>query len=76
MSDVYTCGHLVIRDGHEDACDEPATGGVRHYDFEGEQYTEPTCHRHAQRFPLSDALGKYGQWFPSAGSFILSAVSA
>ena len=76
MTIEWTCGHEVIRRGEAEPCDRPATGGVRHYEFEGEQYTEPTCDRHAQRFPLWDAIAKSGQWTPTAGSFVASAVTS
>lgn len=76
MSLTDTCPHAVVRKGHDEPCDRPATGGVRVYEFEGEEYTEATCDRHAQRFPLSDAIGRYGQWLPLPGSFLLAGVTS
>ena len=72
-----TCTFPVVHHQvFEDACDRPATGGVRWYVFEGEVHWELACERHAQKFPLSDALGVYGQWFPPVGSFLMSAVTS
>ena len=69
---------VVDRDGCEDACDEPATKVGRFYEDEWDEegWLEPACERHADRFPLSDVLGVYGQWFPSVGSFLMSEVTS
>lgn len=72
------CPATVVSDGYEDACDLPATKVGRFYEDEWDEvgFLEAACERHASRFPLSDVLAIHGQWFPSVGSFLMSAVTS